>query len=158
MQFSLYSRFTNTVVKAGWFVLILVPGVLLAPSLASAQPTAAPTETEIQTDSDSDSARSAQQQARAEQFVDLLFVEQNYEAAWELVHPTLQAELSPERIQQKLATFQEDTGPFVARLNTEVNEQLVLVSIQFEQTERTLVIIFDDDLLITGVDFFAGAL
>lgn len=156
MQVSLYSQFTTTVVKTSWFVLILASGVLLAPTLASAQPTTDPTETEIQPDSDS--ARSAQQQARAEQFVDLLFVEQDYEAAWELVHPTLQAELPPEKIQQKLETFQQDTGAFVERLNTEVSDQLVLVSIQFEQTERTLVIIFDDDLLITGVDFFAGVL
>lgn len=95
---------------------------------------------------------SDREQQIAEQFIDLVF-RQQYNEALQYIHPVLRAELSPERLQQGAEQFQKRSGAFIKRLNTQVDGDVVLVNTQFEQVTDTILVIFDDSGLITGVDF-----
>ncbi|NJO40380.1 MAG: hypothetical protein HC769_02130 [Cyanobacteria bacterium CRU_2_1] len=57
------------------------------------------------------------EQEIAERFVDSL-LGQGYQDAWQLLHPTLQAEILPQQLQQQVEQFQRLMGAFVRRLNT----------------------------------------
>ncbi len=99
-----------------------------------------------------DFAAGDREQEIAEQFIDLVF-SQRYSEALQYIHPVLQAELSPERLQQGAEQFQKRSGMFIKRLDTRVDGDVVLVNTQFERVTDTILIIFDDSGSITGVDF-----
>ena len=96
---------------------------------------------------------SAQIQTKAEQFVDLLF-KHRYSEALQYVHPTLREELMKENnIVNNVQEFQELTGGFKRRLDSRVEDNLVLVNTEFEAVTDIVVVIFDEQGQITGFDF-----
>ncbi|GAB4368412.1 MAG: hypothetical protein Kow00121_07470 [Elainellaceae cyanobacterium] len=98
-------------------------------------------------------AQANNNQAKAEQFVDLLFAQRYYEAL-QYVHPALREELSQDdHISEQVQEFKEMAGGFKGRLDATPNGNLVLVNTEFENITDTVVVIFDDQGLITGFDF-----
>lgn len=92
-------------------------------------------------------------QAKAEQFVDLLFRNRYYEAL-QYVEPNLRAELlANNNIVDDVQNFQEMAGAFRARLDSQVDDNLVLVNTRFARITDTVIVIFDDQGQITGFDF-----
>lgn len=75
-------------------------------------------------------------------------------------HPDLKAEISPQQLQQKWALLQQQTGKFVSidtvKVQTATNPDdfnLVLVTVKFAKVTDDLVLIFDRQKQIVGVDF-----
>ena len=94
-----------------------------------------------------------QNQTKAEQFVDLLFAQRYYEAL-QYVHPTLREELSEDNhIIEQVQAFKQMAGAFKSRLDTSIDGNLVLINTEFEYITDTVIILFDDQGLITGFDF-----
>lgn len=95
---------------------------------------------------------SNQRQEIAERFLDLLFSQQ-YEAAAQYISPTVKSEFSPAVLRQKVEDFQRGTGAFVTRLDSKVVSDVVVIDLQFEQAERTFVIIFDENLNVLNANY-----
>lgn len=91
-------------------------------------------------------------QERAEEFVDLVFSTQ-YDEALEYLHPILQEAAEENSLEERVERFQRVTGAFQERLDTQVVENVVLITTEFENVTDTIVIIFDEAGLIIGVDF-----
>ncbi len=89
---------------------------------------------------------------RAEAFVDALAAA-HYEYAWGYLHPILQAEISPARVEQKWESLRRRTGPFERRLNTQTQRNLVIIKAKFGRTTDDLFIVFDNEGRIYSVDF-----
>lgn len=89
---------------------------------------------------------------RAEAFVDALTAA-HYEQAWTYLHPILQAEISPARIEQKWESLLRRTGPFERRLNTQTQRNLVIIKAKFGRTTDDLFLVFDNAGRIYSVDF-----
>jgi Protein of unknown function (DUF3887) len=75
-------------------------------------------------------------------------------------HPTLKAEISPQQLQQKWDLLQKEAGQFVkisklqVQLGTSLDEfNLVLVTVKFAKVTDDLILIFDRQKQIVGVDF-----
>lgn len=103
-----------------------------------------------QTNSQSD--LSSQRQEIAERFLDLLFSQQ-YEAAIQYISPTVKNEFPADVLRQKVEEFQRGTGAFVTRLDSQVERDVVVVNLQFEQEERTFVVSFDEDLNVLNANY-----
>ncbi|MBE9040939.1 DUF3887 domain-containing protein [Oscillatoriales cyanobacterium LEGE 11467] len=97
-------------------------------------------------------------QTSAEQFVDAM-ARDDMERAREFLHPTLQEELTAEALRQNWQELLAVTGKFQERLssstieNASTNENLVLVSIRFENVTDDLLVIFNNKQEATGFDF-----
>lgn len=89
---------------------------------------------------------------RAKAFVDALAAA-DYEYAWTYLHPILQAEIPPTRIEQKWQALLRRTGPFERRLNTQTQRNLVIVKVKFGRTTDDLFVVFDNQGRIYSVDF-----
>jgi hypothetical protein len=128
-----------------WFTPVVLGG-LLTTSLATIAPLsqALPSPVSI--------AQTVSYETIAEQFIDLIFSAQ-YDEALEYLHPVLQEATLENSLEQRVERFQRVTGAFQARLDAQVVENVVLVTTEFENVTDTIVIIFDENGLITGVDF-----
>jgi hypothetical protein len=128
-----------------WFTPVVLGG-LLTTSLATIAPLsqALPSPVSI--------AQTVSYETIAEQFIDLIFSAQ-YDEALEYLHPILQEATAENSLEERVERFQQVTGAFQARLDAQVVENVVLVTTEFENVTDTIVIIFDENGLITGVDF-----
>ncbi|MGK7874752.1 MAG: DUF3887 domain-containing protein [Xenococcaceae cyanobacterium] len=94
-------------------------------------------------------------QKKAEEFVDLLGA-QEFAKARQYIHPDLKAELSLEDMEQIWQELLAVTGPFKrlidSRITRAVGTDLISVNIQFENTTDRLMVIFDSEQQIVGVD------
>ncbi|WP_416675916.1 hypothetical protein [Egbenema bharatensis] len=97
-------------------------------------------------------AQSMSYTARAEQFVDLIFSAQ-YGEALEYLHPILREATAENSLEARVERFQQVTGLFQERRDARAVENVVLITTEFEHVTDTIVIIFDESGLITGVDF-----
>lgn len=88
----------------------------------------------------------------AEQFVDALFGN-NFDLAWSYLHPQLQQEFPPKRLQERKARFLKRVGAYKERLGSESNGNIVSVKVAFAKVTDTLIVIMDSNGKITGVDF-----
>jgi hypothetical protein len=124
--------------------------VILGSLLTAAVPTIAPPSQALP--ASISIAQTVSYQERAEQFVDLVFSAQ-YDEALEYLHPVLQEATEENSLEDRVERFQQVTGAFQTRLDAQVVENVVLVTTEFENVTDTIVIIFDEEGLITGVDF-----
>ena len=76
------------------------------------------------------------------------------------LHPFLKKEIFPQQVQKKWQQLLLETGPFQKRVKTQVrkgssmdNIDVVLVTIEFEKVTDNLMVIFDRDKRIIGLDF-----
>ncbi|WP_460193361.1 DUF3887 domain-containing protein [Thermosynechococcus sp. FA-CM-4201] len=88
----------------------------------------------------------------AEQFVDALFGN-NFDLAWSYLHPQLQKEFPPKRLEQRKAMFLKRVGAYKERLGSESNGNIVSVKVAFAKVTDTLIVIMDSNGKITGIDF-----
>jgi len=88
---------------------------------------------------------------RAIAFVDLIFAEQ-YGDALAYLHPLLRSG-GEAALAERAEEFEAQTGEFQEQEGVETVENVVLVNALFEETSDTIIIIFDEEGLITGVDF-----
>lgn len=102
--------------------------------------------------STSHSDSSDQRQEIAESFLDRLFSQQ-YEAATQYISPIVKSEFPADVLRQKVEAFQRGAGAFVARLDSQVEGDIVVVNLRFEQGERTFVVSFDENLNILNVNY-----
>ncbi len=96
-------------------------------------------------------------QTNAEEFVDALSKGQ-YGVARSYLAPDLKPTILPETIEQRWLEILETTGPFQQRSNSEVIKNssgydVVLVNLEFEQENRSFMILFNTLAEIVGVDF-----
>ncbi|HEY9641457.1 MAG TPA: hypothetical protein V6C57_13300 [Coleofasciculaceae cyanobacterium] len=96
-------------------------------------------------------AQTVSYQNRAEQFIDLVFSNQ-YDEALQYLHPTLRNEFR-NNFKERVENFERVTGKFQERQETRVEGNVVLVNTRFANLTDTIVVIFDQDGLITGIDF-----
>ncbi|MDG2991198.1 DUF3887 domain-containing protein [Candidatus Synechococcus calcipolaris G9] len=99
-----------------------------------------------------DPALAAQFQANAESFVDYLFAA-NYDQAWEYLGPVTQSENPPRVLMRKNRAFLKRVGDFQRRLDSRVNGNVVAVSLEFAKVTDSMILIFDENAKIIGIDF-----
>jgi hypothetical protein len=102
--------------------------------------------------SNSQSDPSHQRRETAERFLDLLFSQQ-YEAATRYISPIVKSEFPADVLREKVEAFQRGAGAFVTRLDSQVEGDIVIVNLRFEQGERTFVISFDENLNILNANY-----
>lgn len=89
----------------------------------------------------------------AEDFVDLV-AQGKFDNARLLLNPTLREGWTVAEMRDDWVRLQKVMGEYEQRLTTEVaDENLVLVNLQFEKATDNLLVIFDDQHQISGVDF-----
>ncbi|URR34594.1 DUF3887 domain-containing protein [Thermosynechococcus sp. HN-54] len=88
----------------------------------------------------------------AEQFVDALFGN-NFDLAWSYLHPQLQQEFSPTKLEQRQASFLKRVGVYKKRLGSRINGNIVSIKVAFSNVTDTLIVIMDSNGKITGIDF-----
>lgn len=129
---------------------LLTFSLLLVPVMASASP---PITLALM---ESKQTETLSNQQKAEKFVDLLIAGQ-YSQARALLYPDLQSQWSPAAIEQIWLELQQTTGPAQKRLSSRSTEsvgaELVFVEVQFEKTTDKLLVIFNQNQEIVGVDF-----
>lgn len=108
--------------------------------------------TQAGSDSIAQSNPSDQQQEVAERFFDLLFSQQ-YEAATQYISPTVKSEFPAAVLRQKVEDFQRGTGAFVARLDSQVAGDVVIIDLLFARGKRTFVVSFDENLNILNANY-----
>ncbi|MGB3238642.1 MAG: DUF3887 domain-containing protein [Geitlerinemataceae cyanobacterium] len=91
-------------------------------------------------------------QATAEQFVDSLAVD-DIESAHNLLNPLVQKDWSEDMMQQSWQDLLAVTGEFQERLGSQVEGQVVLVTVEFESVTNDVIVIFDESGQIIGFDF-----
>ena len=95
-------------------------------------------------------------QENAEEFIDALANGQ-YALARGYLDPKTKQTLLPEEIEQEWQEIVEEAGPFKRRSDSKVIESsrsdVVLVNLEFERENRSLMIIFNPLMQIVGVDF-----
>lgn len=91
-------------------------------------------------------------QATAEQFVDALAAD-DIQTAHGLLNPLVKKDWSEPMMRQSWQDLIAVTGAFKERLSSTVEDQVVLVTVQFENTTNDIIVIFDESGLITGFDF-----
>lgn len=99
-----------------------------------------------------DPALAAQFQANAESFVDLLFAA-DYDQAWEYLGPVMQSENPPRVLMRKNRSFLKRVGDFQRRLDSTVNGNIVAVKLEFAKVTDSMILIFDENAKIIGIDF-----
>ncbi len=88
----------------------------------------------------------------AGQFVDLL-VSGQFETARQYLHPVLASDWTADVLEERWTTFQNRTGTFIQRVESRSMGDLVFITTDFAETSDDLIFIFDDEQLITGIDF-----
>lgn len=89
----------------------------------------------------------------AEQFVDFV-ADGEFEKARQLLNPALREGWSVAQMRNNWDTLQKVAGAYQQRLDTEwIDENLVLVNLQFLQLSDNMLILFDSQGQIAGVDF-----
>lgn len=89
----------------------------------------------------------------AEQFVDFV-ADGEFEKARQLMNPALREGWSAAQMRNNWDTLQKVAGAYQKRLDTEwVDTNLVLVNLQFLRLSDNLLILFDEQGQIAGVDF-----
>lgn len=97
-------------------------------------------------------AQAMSNEERAIAFVDLVFAE-DYDAALAYLHPLLRSG-GEAGLAERTADLENQIGEFQAQQGTETIENVVLVNARFANALNTsIVIIFDEQGLITGIDF-----
>ncbi len=96
-----------------------------------------------------------QLQANAEAFVDALFA-QEFDQAWTYLAPQTQSENPPRVLMRKSRAFIKQTGEFQQRLSSRVAGEIVVVNIKFANVTDDLILIFDNQGKIFGIDFPAS--
>jgi Protein of unknown function (DUF3887) len=91
-------------------------------------------------------------QATAEQFVDTLAAG-DIESARSLLNPLVKKDWSEAMMRQSWQDLIGVTGAFQERLSSQVEDQVVLVSVKFENTTNDIIVIFDESGQIIGFDF-----
>lgn len=91
-------------------------------------------------------------QQKAEAFVDALSKKQ-FDKATKDLNRDMKQEWSSINAQEYWQTLQKSTGKFEKRVKSTVDENLVLVTIQFNKVTEDLFVIFDSQGNIVGVDF-----
>ncbi len=89
----------------------------------------------------------------AEIFVNAL-ANNDYPRARGFLHPFLKVEIFPQRVRSRWQELLQQTGRVKKVGKPQINpgSKIVLVPIEFEKTEQSLFITFDDDRRITNVD------
>lgn len=120
-------------------------GLLCLSPAALARPVAQP--------SSSASSPTATLNQISEEFVDLIAAGE-FERARRLLNPVLREGWTAAQMRRNWESLQKVIGPYKGRTNTQVVDgNLVLVDLEFEQATDNLLIIFDDQQQIQGVDF-----
>ncbi|MCU0537074.1 MAG: DUF3887 domain-containing protein [Hydrococcus sp. Prado102] len=91
-------------------------------------------------------------QQKAEAFVDALS-EKQFDKATKDLNRDMKQEWSSINAQQYWQDLQKSTGKFEKRVKSTVDDNLVLVTIQFDKVTEDLFVIFDLQGNIVGVDF-----
>ncbi|NJP20059.1 MAG: DUF3887 domain-containing protein [Hydrococcus sp. CRU_1_1] len=91
-------------------------------------------------------------QQKAEAFVDALS-EKHFDKATKDLNRDMKQEWSSINAQQYWQDLQRATGKFEKRVKSTVDDNLVLVTIQFDKVTEDLFVIFDGQGNIVGVDF-----
>jgi hypothetical protein len=100
----------------------------------------------------SDAGLANRRQEIAEQFLQLLFTQQ-YEAATDYISPTVKNEFPAAVLRQKVEEFQQGTGAFVSRLDSQVEDDVVAVNLLFEKKEVVFIVGFDENLNILNANY-----
>lgn len=95
----------------------------------------------------------------AQKVVDALAT-RDFASARGYLHPFLKKDIFPQQMQKEWQQLLLETGPFQRRVKTQVREgssidniDVVLVTIEFEKLTDKLLVIFDRDKRIIGIDF-----
>ncbi|MEO1211035.1 MAG: hypothetical protein AAFX78_16035 [Cyanobacteria bacterium J06638_20] len=96
-------------------------------------------------------AQATSNEERAVEFIGLIFANQ-YDAALAYLHPLLRSG-GEEALAERAQEFEAQVGEFQEQQGVETVDNVVLVSATFEEASDTIVVIFDEEGLITGVDF-----
>ncbi len=89
----------------------------------------------------------------SERFVDLIAAGE-FEQARRLLNPVLQQDWTAAQMRSNWENLQQIIGPYQQRSNTQiVDGNLVLIDLEFAKATDNLLIIFDDQRQIQGVDF-----
>ena len=95
----------------------------------------------------------------AEKVVDAL-AKRDFASARGYLHPFLKTEIFPQQVEDKWEKLLLETGSFRKRLKTQTrnsssvdNMDVVLVTVNFEKVTDNLIVIFDNDKRIIGIDF-----
>lgn len=99
-----------------------------------------------------DPALAEKLQANAEAFVDALFAA-DYDQAWKYLGPVTQSENPPRVLMRKNRSFLKRVGDFQRRLDSEVNGNVVAVKLEFAKVTDRMILIFDENAKIIGIDF-----
>lgn len=91
-------------------------------------------------------------QQKAEAFVDALS-EKQFDKATKDLNRDMKQDWSSINAKEYWQNLQKSTGKFEKRVKSTVNENLVLVTIQFDKVTEDLFVIFDSQGNIVGVDF-----
>ncbi|WP_448533511.1 DUF3887 domain-containing protein [Parathermosynechococcus lividus] len=91
----------------------------------------------------------------AEQFIDALFGN-DFQQAWTYLNPILQEEITPQALQQRQQAFLKRVGTYQNRVDAELDGNIVSIKVAFSNITDTLILIFDENGKITGVDFPAN--
>ncbi|MEO1147480.1 MAG: hypothetical protein AAFY26_18000 [Cyanobacteria bacterium J06638_22] len=96
-------------------------------------------------------AQATSNEESAIEFISLIFANQ-YDAALAYLHPLLRSG-GESALAERAQEFEAQVGEFQEQQGVETVDNVVLVSATFEETSDTIVVIFDEEGLITGVDF-----
>jgi Protein of unknown function (DUF3887) len=97
-------------------------------------------------------AQNSDLQVTAETFVDALATD-DIETAHALLNPLVKKDWSETMMRQSWQDLIAVTGAFQERLSSKVEDRVVLVTVQFENTTNDLIVIFDESGQIIGFDF-----
>ena len=136
--------------------LIAAPAVAQSPKLpAGSAPQASPTQASPTQAAPPQISPQVKRQvtAVAEQFIDLVAAGE-FEQAHQLLNPTLQAGWTVAQMQSDWLGLQRITGRYASRTETQViDDSLVLINLKFQNVNDNLLVIFDDQQQIRGIDF-----
>lgn len=96
-------------------------------------------------------AQATSNEESAIEFISLIFANQ-YDAALAYLHPLLRSD-GESALAERAQEFEAQVGEFQEQQGVETVDNVVLVSATFEESSDTIVVIFDEEGLITGVDF-----
>jgi hypothetical protein len=122
----------------GWQILIAPRTPVLAAPVSVSQVSVATYQNNIQ--------------QKAEAFVDALSDKQ-FDKATKDLNREMKQDWSSINAKEYWQNLQKSTGKFEKRVKSTVNENLVLVTIQFDKVTEDLFVIFDSQGNIVGVDF-----
>lgn len=97
-------------------------------------------------------AQASELQSNAEKFVDAMAM-QDWEMARQFLNPLFRDQWAIPMMQQSWQDWQASAGIFQERLDTTVDGNIVLVSVQFGDIKNDLIVIFDETQKIVGIDF-----